>query len=98
MSAAGWFIVLLAVVFANLPFVNQRLLCVIPLKGGRKRTWWRLAELVIFYFIIGAVGRALEAQAGNLFPQEWQFYAITACLFLVFAFPGYTVRYLVKFR
>ncbi len=98
MSAAGWFIVLLALLFANLPFMNQRLLGVIALKSGRKSAWWRLAEVVLFYFVVGGVGRVLEAQAGNLFPQEWQFYAITFCLFLVFAFPGYTARYLVKFR
>ena len=98
MSAAGWFIVLLALVFANLPFANQRLLLVIPLRGGRKSAWWRIAELIVLYFIVGIVGRTLEAQAGNLFPQEWQFYAITFCLFLVFAFPGYICRYLVKYR
>lgn len=89
---------LLALVLANLPFANQRLLLVIPLKGGRKSAWWRIAELIVLYFIVGIVGRTLEAQAGNLFPQEWQFYAITFCLFIVFAFPGYICRYLVKYR
>lgn len=37
MSAAGWFIVLLALVGANLPFLNQRLFAVVPLKSGRRR-------------------------------------------------------------
>jgi hypothetical protein len=40
----------------------------------------------------------LEARAGNVFVQGWQFYAVTFSLFLVFAFPGFTVRYLVKHR
>jgi Protein of unknown function (DUF2818) len=98
MSAAGWFIVLLALVCANLPFANQRLLLVIPLRGERKSAWWRIVELIVLYFVVGVIGRTLEAQAGNMFPQGWQFYAITFCLFLVFAFPGYTCRYLVKYR
>jgi hypothetical protein len=98
MSAAGWFIVLLALVCANLPFANQRLFLVIPLRGKRKSAWWRIVELIVLYFVVGAIGRTLEAQAGNLFPQGWQFYAVTFCLFLVFAFPGYTFRYLVKYR
>jgi len=36
MSAAGWFIVLLALVGANLPFVNQRLFSVVSLKTTKK--------------------------------------------------------------
>jgi hypothetical protein len=36
----------------------------------------------------------LESNAGNVFNQGWQFYAVTVCLFLVLAFPGFTFRYL----
>ena len=97
MSAAGWFIVLFAVVFANLPFANQRLLALIPL-GKKKNAWIRLGELVIAYFIVGGIGYLLEARAGNAFQQGWQFYAVTFSLFMVFAFPGFTARYLYKYR
>lgn len=34
MSASGWFIVLLALTGANLPFLNQRLFAVVPLKSA----------------------------------------------------------------
>lgn len=34
MSASGWFIVLLALAGANLPFLNQRLFAVVPLKSA----------------------------------------------------------------
>ncbi|BCZ78381.1 membrane protein [Paraburkholderia terrae] len=98
MSAAGWFIVLLALVGANLPFLNQRLFGVMPLKATKKSAWLRLGELIVLYFIVGALGFMLEARAGNRFDQGWQFYAITFSLFVVLAFPGFTFQYLVKRR
>ncbi|ALL64656.1 putative transmembrane protein [Paraburkholderia caribensis MBA4] len=98
MSAAGWFIVLLALVGANLPFLNQRLFGVMPLKATKKSAWLRLGELIVLYFIVGALGFMLEARAGNRFEQGWQFYAITFSLFIVLAFPGFTFQYLVKRR
>ncbi|GLU35317.1 DUF2818 family protein [Trinickia caryophylli] len=98
MSAAGWFIVLLAVVAANVPFLNQRLFGVVPFGATKKSGWLRIGELIVLYFVVGALGFMLEARAGNRFEQGWQFYAITFCLFLVFAFPGFTFQYLVKRR
>jgi hypothetical protein len=98
MSAAGWFIALLALVGANLPFLNQRLFAVVPLAAVKKGLWLRIAELIVLYFAVGALGFMLEARAGNRFDQGWQFYAITFSLFVVFAFPGFTWQYLVKRR
>ncbi|MGI4814822.1 MAG: DUF2818 family protein [Janthinobacterium lividum] len=100
MSASGWFIILLALVLANLPFANQRLAAVVPLgaPGVQKHPAIRLAELIVLYFVVGLFGRILEAKAGNTFDQGWQFYAVTFSLFLVFAFPGFTFRYLLKHR
>ncbi|MGF6466042.1 DUF2818 family protein [Paraburkholderia youngii] len=98
MSAAGWFIVLLALVGANLPFLNQRLFAAVPLKAAKKSVWLRIAELIVLYFVVGALGFLLEVRAGNRFEQGWQFYAITFALFVVFAFPGFTFQYLVKRR
>jgi hypothetical protein len=98
MSAAGWFIVLLALVGANLPFFNQRLFALVPLGAAKKSAWLRIAEMIVLYFVIGMIGFALEARAGNRFDQGWQFYAITFSMFVVFAFPGFTFQYLVKRR
>jgi hypothetical protein len=106
MSAAGWFIVLLALAGANVPFLNQRLFAVVPLplpaptgrRPAKKSVWIRIGELIALYFVVGALGFMLESRAGNRFDQEWQFYAITFSLFLVFAFPGFTYQYLVKRR
>jgi hypothetical protein len=98
MSAASWFIVLLALIGANLPFVNQRLFSVAPHKTTKKNGWIRIAELIVLYFVVGALGFMLEARAGNRFEQGWQFYAVTFSLFVVLAFPGFAFQYLVKRR
>jgi hypothetical protein len=98
MSAAGWFIVLLALAGANLPFANQRLFGIVSLRTQKKSAWLRIAELIVLYFVVGAFGFMLEARAGNRFTQGWQFYAITFSLFVVFAFPGFAWQYLVKRR
>jgi hypothetical protein len=98
MSAPGWFIVLLALVGANVPFLNQKLFAVVSIKAVKKSAWVRIGELIVLYFAVGALGFMLEARAGNRFDQGWQFYAVTFALFVVFAFPGFTFQYLVKRR
>jgi Protein of unknown function (DUF2818). len=67
--------------------------------GGRKGFGWRLLELVVLYLIVGTVALVLEARAhGGSYPQGWQFYATTFCLFVVFAFPGFVYRHLLRRR
>jgi hypothetical protein len=58
----------------------------------------RLLELFVLYFVVGGLARLLESRIGNAFPQTWEFYAITACMFVVLAFPGFVLRYLRKRR
>lgn len=82
---------------ANLPFISKRLLLVLPMKGG-KHIGWNFLELFVLYFIVGGVSLLLEGQLAPRHSQNWEFYAITACLFLVFAFPGFTYRYLWRKR
>jgi hypothetical protein len=98
MSAAAWFIVILALVGANLPFINQRFLSGGPLARNSKNGWIRILELILLYLVVGTLGFALEARAGNRMEQGWQFYVVTIALFMVFAFPGFTYQYLVKRR
>jgi hypothetical protein len=90
-------LLLFAMVAANLPFVSNRLLTLIPMGRG-KHFGWHLLELVVLYFVMGGVGALLEAQLGPRHHQNWEFYAITACLFLVFSFPGFAYRYLWRQR
>jgi hypothetical protein len=82
LSLAVWLVIVVALVAANLPFVNDRVLAVGP-RRTPKTLWWRLAELVVCYGLAGAL---------------WEFYATTVALFLTFAFPGFTWRYLYRRR
>ena len=96
-TAPVWALVLLALLAANLPFISQRFMLVYPLRSPKTLSL-RLLELVLWYFIVGALGLALEHQAGQIAPQGWEFYAITGTLFVTFAFPGFVLRYLLKLR
>lgn len=84
-----------ALVAANLPFVSQRLMAVVSLSSA-KGFGTRLAELLVFYGLVGALCAFLEHRAGQVAPQGWEFYAITLAVFLTLAFPGFVYRYLVK--
>ena len=95
--ATGVFLLLLALVAANLPFLTRRLFGVVALKR-RKSLAVRLGELLVLYFAVGGLGLGLEQRAGQIAPQRWEFYAITGALFLTFAFPGFVWRYLAKHR
>ena len=96
-SAAVWLVLLIAVIAANLPFVNERLFIVGP-RHAPKAIGWRLLELVALWGITLAIGFALEARAGQIQPQGWEFYAALGFTFLTFAFPGFVWRYLRRGR
>lgn len=92
-----WLLVALALLAANLPFLSNRLLLVFRL-ATPKLLAVRLAEMVFWYFAVGGIGLFLEQRVGQIAPQGWEFYAITATLFITFAFPGFVYRYLYKHR
>lgn len=58
----------------------------------------RLFELLGFFFFSGGVGFAIESFYANSHTQEWQFYAIALCLYIVLAYPGFVIRHLYKNR
>jgi hypothetical protein len=94
---ASWQIgvlIALAMLAANLPFANQRILLLGPTRISKSLAI-RLVELVLLYFVVGAVGLALENHAGQIAPQGWEFYAITGTMFVTLAFPGFVYRYLM---
>jgi hypothetical protein len=103
-SFAGWIVVAVALAAANLPFANERVFGLLSMKATQtgqarnKHFLARLLELLVLYFLVGAVAYLLESRIGNVFAQGWEFYAVTACLFLVLAFPGFIFRYLRKRR
>ena len=87
-------LIALAVLAANLPFANQRIMLVGPSRSTKSLAI-RLAELVLLYFVVGAVGLALENHSGQIAPQGWEFYAVTGTMFVTLAFPGFVYRYLM---
>jgi predicted transporter len=93
---SSWLVIAVALVFANLPFMNEALFGVIRLPKPVKSAWIRLFELLVLYFVTGAIAYALEARIGNVFTQVKEFYMITVPLFAVLAFPGFVLRYLRK--
>ncbi len=93
-TASVWFVILAALAAANLPFLTRRVFGLVPL--GRKNLAVRLAELVVLYGVVIGLGLGLEKRLGQIAPQGWEFYAVTAALFLTFAFPGFVWRYLWK--
>jgi len=114
-TVAIWLLIAIALIAANLPFINERLFALIPLGAGKsdptgsdttqtqmqttqkdKSFWLRLIELLVLYGLVGLLGYLFESTIGNPFKQRWEFYAITFSLFVVLAFPGFVVRYLMR--
>jgi hypothetical protein len=83
----------IALIAANLPFVNDRLFVVGP-RRVPKGLRWRLLELLVFAALTLGAGLALEGWLGQRHPQGWEFYAAALCLFVTFGFPGFVWRYL----
>ena len=94
-SLSSWLVIIVALLAASLPFFTERVFGLLRL-NSEKTVWLRLLELFVLYFVVGSLGFLLESNAGNRFDQRWEFFAITACLFIVFAFPGFVYRYLRK--
>lgn len=103
-SMSSWLVIALALAAANLPFLNEKVFGVIPLKRPvdgvtpPKSGWVRVLELVVLYFVVGFAAYLIEARIGNVFSQVKEFYMVTVPLFVVLCFPGFVLRYLRKHR
>jgi len=95
-TAAIWLVIVAALVAANLPFLTERWLLVGPRVRAAKPLALRLLELVLLYFVVGGIALLIEKRAGQIAAQGWEFYAVTATLFLTLAFPGFVYRYLMR--
>lgn len=93
-ASSVWLVLVVAVIAANLPFVNERLFAVGPRLRPDKSFGWRLLELVAYAVLTWGLGSGLEASIGQRAPQGWEFYAAGACLFITLASPGFVWRYL----
>lgn len=95
LQTSVWFVVVLAMCAANLPFVSDRYFGFFP-HAGKKGLGWRLIELAMLYFLVGGIALAVEHSVGQIYPQKWEFYATTVALFITLAFPGFVFRYLAR--
>ena len=98
MNFSTTLLLILAFILANLPFLVERILFVAKPRAGKKNIGWRLLELTLMYFVVGGIGMLLESQSGDIHGQNWEFYAVNASLFVVFAYPGFVYRYLWRRR
>ena len=88
-------VLVLAVLAANAPFLSQRWALIGP-RPAHKGLGGRLVELVVAYLLVGASALSFENALGQISPQTWEFYAVTATMFITLAFPGFVYRYLLK--
>ena len=98
MNFSTTLLLILAFIAANLPFLVERIFFVIRPRVRSKNFAWRLLELVVLFFIVGGIGLLLEGKLGDVHQQNWEFYAVNAALFVVFAYPGFVYRYLWRRR
>jgi hypothetical protein len=94
-QVATWVLLICAFVAANLPWLSERFLLVRAL--DHKRVWMRLLEWLLLYGVVGALATGMELRMyGTLHAQRWEFFVVTACLFMVFALPGFLYRHVLK--
>ncbi len=98
MNFSTTLLLILAFIAANLPFLSGRIFFLVKPSTGSKNIAWRLLELIVLYFLIGGVAMLLEGKQGDIHKQNWEFYAVNASLFVVFAYPGFVYRYLWRRR
>ena len=94
-SAIAWVLTSVGIILANLPFLTKRLAGFFRVSSthGDKPATWAGVEFLLNYALWIGLGKWLEARQGPAHQQAWEFYAVTAALFAVFAFPGFSRRY-----
>ena len=86
--------VLLMLFMANLGWVSDRWL---GLAGTVSQLWHRFAAMIPAYLITLVIAYLVERFVmGQVWPQGWEFYSVTLCVFLVLSFPGFIYRVLWK--
>lgn len=85
----------LAALAANLPFWGgRRRFFGVPVFRRDKVIGWVLLEWLLAFALWMGLALALEHRVQAVHPKQWEFWVVSLCLFLVMAFPGFTVRYL----
>ena len=97
LSTAIIIFIIVAFIAANLPWISERLFGLVTLKSVIKPVWLSLLEWFVLYLLVGMIALGLEKKfTSEIYSQDWEFYASTLCLFLVFALPGFIYRFDLK--
>jgi hypothetical protein len=96
---------IVTIIAANIPFLTDKVFLVLK-ADSNKSFRMRFAEWFLLYIIVMAIAIGLEIKLHGAayakvwevwnFSQNWEFYAITLCLFTVFALPGFIYHYDLK--
>lgn len=91
MTAPMYSLLLLALFFANAPFLSTRGFGIIRLP--EKRFVHHLGEWLAGLLITALIAAVLERRSGSIHAQDWEFYVVVLCLYLCFSFPAFVWRY-----
>lgn len=96
LNQSVWLLLVTAIVLANIPFILSTRLFIF-IKVPHKSILIDLIEWFIYFGITGVFAYLLENKSmGHVAEQQWEFYAITLFMFIIFAFPGFIYRYNLK--
>ena len=96
MNQAVWLLLVTAIVLANIPFILSNRVFVF-IKVPTKSSLVNFVEWTLYFILVGIFAYLLESKVmGHVAPQDWEFYAVTFFMFLIFAFPGFIYRYNLK--
>lgn len=87
-------LIVISLIAANLPWLSERFFLFFSPPGGQgKSLWMRLLEwlCLLCLFLLAALGLEKKLM-GEVYKQDWEFYAVIVCLFVVFALPGFIYR------
>ena len=93
LDQAVWLLLLTAIVLANIPWIMMhKVFIFVP--AANKSFLIGLTEWFLYFILTGILAYLLENKSmGNVAPQDWEFYAVTFFMFVIFAFPGFIYRY-----
>jgi len=93
---AVWLLLVTAMILANIPWILSNRLFIFK-KVATKSFVMNFLEWLLYFILTGIFAYLLENKSmGHVQPQDWEFYAITFFMFMIFAFPGFIYRYGLK--
>jgi hypothetical protein len=88
-------LIIVSLLAANLPWLSERFFLFFSPPGSQgKALWMRLVEwfVLLCLFLLASAGVEKKLM-GEVYKQDWEFYAVIVCLFVVFALPGFIYRH-----